>query len=356
MSDRKARLANVVSLRTGKLDSNAAVPDGEFPFFTCAQQTFRIDKAAFDTEAVLLGGNNAAGVFPLKYYDGQFNAYQRTYVIETLDPEVLSIRFLYYALQSALVHFQSASIGAATQYLTKGILDNFEITVPPVLQQRLIVDILSVYDDLIENNRQRIALLEQAARELYREWFVRLRFPGHEHTKIVDGVPEGWGKKVLGDIGQLKYGKALKAEDRIEGEYPVYGSSGIVGTHEEAHVPGPGIIVGRKGNVGRVYWSDGDFCAIDTVYFFEPSAVTLYIYYALQNVDFINTDVAVPGLNRNFAHSRKCLVPSGQLRDAFDDVAKPLHNQISLLRKENESLVRARDLLLPRLMSGEVAV
>ena len=193
-------------------------------------------------------------------------------------------------------------------------------------------------------------------RELYREWFVRLRFPGHEHTKIVDGVPEGWERTTLGNIGQLKYGKALKAENRIEGEYSVYGSSGIVGTHDEAHVRGPGIIVGRKGNVGSVYWSDGDFCAIDTVYFLEPSAVTLYFYYALQNVDFINTDVAVPGLNRNFAHSRKFLVPSDQVRDAFDDIAKPLHNQISLLQKENESLSRARDLLLPRLMSGELAV
>ena len=118
MSWPQVRLADITSIKTGKLDSNAAVEDGDYPFFTCSQQTFRIDEPAFDTKAVLLGGNNAAGVFPLKYYEGQFNAYQRTYVIESLNSDSLNIRFLYYSLRPALSHFQSVSIGAATQYLT----------------------------------------------------------------------------------------------------------------------------------------------------------------------------------------------------------------------------------------------
>ena len=219
-----------------------------------------------------------------------------------------------------------------------------------------IADILSAYDDLIENNRRRIALLEQAARELYREWFVRLRFPGHERTTITDGIPEGWERIALENIGQLRYGRALKAEDRIDGDYPVYGSGGVVGTHDKPHVMGPGIIVGRKGNVGSVYWSDTDFCAIDTVYYLEPAAVTLHLYYTLVNMDFINTDVAVPGLNRNLAHSRKFLLPSVGVQEAFNEVTEIEHKQIALLRKENDSLEYARDLLLPRLMSREVAV
>ena len=137
---------------------------------------------------MLLGGNNATGVYPLKYYHGEFNAYQRTYVIEALDRGVLNIRFLYYALSLALTHFQKASIGAATQYLTKSILDNFKIKLPSNDVQNRIVDILSAYDDLIENNHRRIQLLEESARLLYQEWFVHLRFPGHEHVKIVDGM------------------------------------------------------------------------------------------------------------------------------------------------------------------------
>ena len=192
MSWAQVRLADIVLMRTGKIDSNAAVENGKYPFFTCSQQTFRIDTPAFDTKAVLLGGNNATGVFPLKYYEGQFNAYQRTYVIESIDPNVLNIRFLYYSLRPALSYFQSASIGAATQYLTKKILDNFKINLPEITTQYRIASILSTYDDLIENNRRRIHLLEKAARLLYKEWFIHLRFPGHEHAKIKDGVPEGW--------------------------------------------------------------------------------------------------------------------------------------------------------------------
>ena len=203
------KLVDICSMRTGKLNSNAAVPNGVFPFFTCAQETYSINKAAFNTEAVLLGGNNANGVFPLKYYKGKFNAYQRTYIIETLDRNVLDTRYLFYALQPALSKFQSAAIGAVTQYLTKSILDNFKIGVPDINVQKRIVDLLSPYDDLIENNRRRIALLEEAARLLYREWFVHFHFPGHEHLKIIDGLPEGWVKKELGELAKINKGRNI---------------------------------------------------------------------------------------------------------------------------------------------------
>ena len=266
--------------------------------------------------------------------------------------------FVYYFFKNPQTFRMCQGIGgqAAQPNINLTVLKGFHLPLPDLRTQHAIVEVLSTYDDLIENYRRRIALLEEAARLLYREWFVRLRFPGHEHTKMADGVPEGWERTALGNIGQLYYGKALRADDRIDGDFPVFGSSGIVGTHHEPYLQGPGIIVGRKGNVGSVYWTDEDFWPIDTVYFLEPSAVTLYIYYTLQNVDFISTDVAVPGLNRNFARSRTVLMPSGQVRDAFDGVAEPLHKQISLLQKENESLSRARDLLLPRLMNGEISV
>ena len=283
---------------------------------------------------------------------------QRLGLITKLDETVLNKSFLYHLFNTRGVRAQisGSASGTKVRHTSPERICKVRVRIPDLGCQAQIAKTLSAYDDLIENNRQRIALLERAARELYREWFVRLRFPGHEDTKIVDGVPEEWERTALGNIGQLNYGKALKADDRIDGGFPVYGSSGIIGNHHESYVQGPGIIVGRKGNVGSVYWTDEDFWPIDTVYFFEPSAVTLYIYYTLQNVDFISTDAAVPGLNRNFARSRKVLMPSGQVRDAFDGVAAPLHKQISLLQKENASLSQAGDLLLPRLMSGEIAV
>jgi len=147
-----------------------------------------------------------------------------------------------------------------------------------------------------------------------------------------------------------------RTSDRVPGSVPVYGSSGIVGTHIKPLASGPAIIVGRKGNVGSVYWSENDFWPIDTVYFIESNKCTFYLYYALLHVQFINTDVAVPGLSREFAHSREILWPDAGVLRFFEEFVTPLHEQITTLRKTNASLVAARDLLLPRLMNGEVVV
>ncbi|MBI4515806.1 MAG: restriction endonuclease subunit S [Deltaproteobacteria bacterium] len=231
-----------------------------------------------------------------------------------------------------------------------------KVRCPDTNSQQRIADILAAYDDLIENNRRRMVLLEEAARQLYREWFVRFRFPGHEHTRIANGVPAGWERVPIGDRVTLNYGKALKAEDRSDGPCPVYGSSGIVGMHEKALVAAPVIVVGRKGNVGSVYWCPKDYWPIDTVYFIDSQTSNLWLYYALQQMHFISTDVAVPGLNRDFAYSRPLLVPEPRIVRDFLETAVPLHEQIAKLDEMNKKLRAARDLLLPRLMSGEIAV
>ena len=237
-----------------------------------------------------------------------------------------------------------------------GILKDFEIPLPHITVQERVVDILSSYDDLIENNHRRMALLEEAARQLYREWFGRLRFPGHEHTRITHGVPEGWEFKPIGEVATLNYGKALKEGNRLEGATPVYGSSGVVGNHSEALVSGPGIVVGRKGNVGSVFWSDIPFWPIDTVYFVSPEESSLFLFHCLRQVPFQSSDVAVPGLNRTYAHSLKILMPSRRLRVEFEETITPMFEQLTKLRTMNQKLRAARDLLLPRLMSGEIAV
>lgn len=273
------------------------------------------------------------------------------------DKSKADARFIKYLFDALLQkRYQRFTQGAAQDNLSQAKLLSLQFPVPDLNTQVMIADKLFAYDILIENNRRRIQLLEQAARLLYKEWFVHLRFPGHEHVKIKDGVPEGWERKPLGDVATLKYGKALKKDDRIPGAFPVYGSSGIVGTHEKPLVKGPGIIVGRKGNVGSVYWSEDDYHPIDTVYYIESSESSLCLYYALQNTSFINTDVAVPGLNRDFAHSCELLIPDARMKSYFEDVVAPMHRQIYGLLKYNETLAKARDLLLPRLMNGEIAV
>lgn len=283
---------------------------------------------------------------------------QRLGLIDSIDSSKLNKRFLYYLFNTKQVRSQisGSASGTKVHHTAPDRIYRVRVNLPEVHDQERIAATLSAYDDLIENNRRRIQLLEEAARLLYKEWFVRLRFPGHEHAKIVDGVPKGWQRRPLGEIGRLNYGKALKADDRVPGPFPVYGSSGPVGTHEKPLVEGPGIIVGRKGNVGSVYWSENDFFPIDTVYFINSGSASLFLYYALLHTAFISTDVAVPGLNREYAHSREILIPEFSLLDLFEESVKPCHSQILTLEKYNEALSKARDLLLPRLMNGEIAV
>ena len=164
-------LEGLVNFKTGKLNSNAAKPDGMFPFFTCSQETFRTDTWSFDGEYVLLAGNNAAGIYPLKYFNGKFDAYQRTYAINAIDENALVTRYVYYALRLQLELMKSISTGVATKFLTLSLLNRTQIPVPPLPTQRKIAAILSVYDDLIENNLRRIKILEEMAQNLYREWF-----------------------------------------------------------------------------------------------------------------------------------------------------------------------------------------
>lgn len=272
--------------------------------------------------------------------------------------DCLDHQFLFYSFlhMGRIGSFAPLFTGATIKHLPREKLAKVEIAFPQLDVQRRIANVLSAYDDLIENNRRRMALLEKSARLLYREWFVRLRFPGHEHTRITDGVPEGWERKTLGECITLNYGKALKAEIRVDGEYPVYGSSGIVGSHEKPLVKGPAIILGRKGNVGSVYWSSKSFYPIDTVYFVDAESSSLYLYYALKHMHFISTDVAVPGLNRDFAYSRLLLRPATTMLRAFLETVTPIHAQLDKLDGLSQKLRAARDLLLPRLMNGEISV
>ena len=245
---------------------------------------------------------------------------------------------------------------AAVPGFDRNVLHTLRIRAPGPKEQEALVSVLSTYDDLIENNRRRIALLEEAARLLYREWFVHFRFPGHEYVKIIDDLPEGWEHRTVGQIAEFNYGKALKQENRVKGVFPVYGSSGIVGYHQAALVEGPAIVVGRKGNVGSIYWSPISFWPIDTVYFIPKEYIDFWLYLALPSAGFQNTDAGVPSLNRDFAYSRNLTLPPTGLRRLFNEVVEPMLSHRTMLETYNQTLAQARDILLPRLMNGQIAV
>ena len=273
--------------------------------------------------------------------------------------ESVDHRFLYYFLQTHNVRKSMiASMTGATgrQRVNNEVFQGLEVEFPPLPIQRRIADILSAYDDLIENNQRQIKLLEEAATRLYKEWFVHLRFPGHETTPIVDGVPEGWKKGKTKEFIKLNYGKAMKAEERKGSAYPVYGSSGIVGYNADYLVEAPVIILGRKGNVGSVFLSFENAWPIDTVYFISSDISPFYVFFDLQTRSFVNSDSAVPGLNRAYVEAMEMICPTDTILDKFDDTIAGVYALREKLNKQVFFLRQARDKLLPKLMSGEIEV
>lgn len=160
------RLGSVVNFQTGKLNSNAAKHDGKFPFFTCSQETFWIDHYAFDTEALLLSGNNAQGIYSVKHFKGKFNAYQRTYVITLKDQASLPYAFLHQALTRDLKRLRTLSIGTSTKYLTMGVLQNLPIPKPKYDEANSIGEIFKVLEKKREQLTQKKLLLSDLFRTL----------------------------------------------------------------------------------------------------------------------------------------------------------------------------------------------
>jgi Type I restriction modification DNA specificity domain. len=186
-------------------------------------------------------------------------------------------------------------------------------------------------------------------------------FPDSFEDSELGEIPKGWEISSIGEVVEFAYGKALKASNRKPGNVPVFGSNGPVGLHNEVLVKDPGIVIGRKGNPGIVTWSSNDFFPIDTTFYVKQrgNITSLnYLFYALKDQDLQNlsADSAVPGLNRNLAYMNNILVPSEKVLSAFDTQIKPLFKKIDANDDESVTLASLRDVLLPKLISGDLRV
>ena len=311
------------------------------------------------------------------------------FVIDTafyLKPKVeIDTRWAYYELLTQDINGMDS--GSAIPSTSREDFYALPVQFPPLPEQRAIAHVLGMLDDKIELNRRMNETLEEMTRALFKSWFVdfdpvRAKMDGRwrpgeslpglpEHLydlfpdRLVDSelgpIPEGWEVKTLGEVTELAYGKTLKADQRMGGTVPVYGSNGQIGWHNERLVAGPGIVVGRKGNPGVVTWAHCDFYPIDTAFYVVPAdkSTSLYfLFFALtdQHLLSVSADSAVPGLNRNLAYMNTQLVPSEGIMEAFNSLAGVIFTRRFSLEEECISLAFQRDALLPRLVSGEVEV
>ena len=301
-----------------------------------------------------------------------------------LDESKCYPKFIYYQLRSEHIGrwLEKVSIGATMPSLNTGLLSGIEMVLPPIEIQKQIAGILSVYDDLIENNRKQIKLLEEAARRLYKEWFVDLRFPGHENTKIVDGVPEGWNWCKLEDAIQFDP-KVTLTKERMKQFIPMSALSTSSMVLDESQFTEttsnsgskfqngdtllaritPCLENGKTAYVSGLKSSEGAVGSTEYIVM-RAKTINAYMVYLLARTDdfrqsAINSMSGSDGRQRVKSDKLKMLDylhPTSELVEKFENVEEPIFEKIYRLSKQMQQAKQARDLLLPKLMSGEVEV
>ena len=291
-------------------------------------------------------------------------------------PEKINPRFLMYFLTSPYMQATMLSLagsGGTRKALTKGMIEKFRIPRPDIDIQENIVERLSKYDDLIENNRRRIALLEESARLLYREWFVHFRFPGHENVRVIDGVPQGWELQPLIQLAEIVMGQSPKSEfyNMAGTGLPFhqgvtnFGYRFVIHRNFSSIVPriaeSGDILISVRAPVGRLNLTldriviGRGLAAIRSRHNFQS-----FLFYALKKhfhaEDIIGTGTIYAAINKSELENQLLLRPAASSVYDFERQVGEIDRQIVCLTRQNELLVKARDQLLPRLMNGETMV
>lgn len=288
----------------------------------------------------------------------------------TVDPAKAVPKYIFYHLQKqeTIGWVEKHAVGATMLNLNTSILSNIPLEIPPLPVQQRIVDVLSAYDDLIENNQKQIKLLEEAAQRLYKEWFIDLRFPGHESTPIVAGIPEGWREETIENLVEYhdRCRKPLSSTERasFQGRYPYYGAAGILDHVKEYLFDGTYLLLGEDGTVISpdgfpiLQYVSGQFWVNNHAHVLTGKGIysTEFIYMLFKHtkVSDVVTGVAQPKISQARLNSKRVLIPCDELVTRYTRSTKESFDKILVLEEETNNLIEIRDRLLPKLMSGEI--
>ena len=310
---------------------------------------------------------------------------QRTVLLrpnkQKVDPSFLTYYLLAPKQQYGLT---GTANGATVAHVNMPTIRNLAIELPDIKVQRKLGGILSAYDDLIENNQKQIKLLEEAAQRLYKQWFIDLRYPGHETTKIVEGLPEGWKKERADSFFNITIGKT---PPRAEKQWFVEGGCGVswisisdMGTdsafifetaenltseaimrHNVKVVPPNTVLLSFKLTVGRVSITTSNMCTNEAIAHFvtEDNLLREYTYCYLKNFHYDelgSTSSISKAINSKIVKAMPFVMPSDDALKAFHKVMKPIFDQIFTKQKQIQNLSQSRDRLLPKLMNGELEI
>jgi type I restriction enzyme S subunit len=340
---RECKLGDVVVFNYGRSLPIKKRNNGNIPVYSSAGLIGWHDKALVDSKGLIIGRKGTIG----KVYKSEnpFFAIDTSYYILP-DNDSYDFDFLFFLLGS--IGLDELNEDSAVPGLNRNTAYSQLILFPSLSEQKAIASVLSSLDDKIDLLHQQNKTLEAMAETLFRQWFV-------EEAK------DDWEDGCLGDLVELVYGKGLKKENRTGIGYPVVGSNGIVDYHSEFLVEAPGIVIGRKGTLGQTFYFEENFYPIDTTYYVKSRNKNKHLYFEyflLKTINFseMNTDSAVPGLNRNIALGTELLLPPENIITFFNDSINPIFKKIIKNKSHIHTLEKLRDTLLPKLMNGEVRV
>ena len=386
------QLPELCNITTGKLDANAAVENGIYPYFTCGEEPAKINEYAFDCDAILIAGNNAQGNFHVSRYNGKFNAYQRTYVLTA--KENCNLDFVYYSLKLSLEQLRTRSQGSQTKFLTMPILN--AISINDALNQKKIADVLSCIDDKIALNNKTNTELENMAKTIYDYWFTQFDFPdnnGHPYKTsgghmvyneiLKREIPAEWEVGKLGFYLE-NFGDGIHGTPEYDdsGEYYFINGNNLgnklisftsdpsrINDEEYKKIQRPlnenTILLSINGTLGSISFYNGEKIAIGKSACFlniKEKEVKPFIYQILCSEKFQKYmyTVASGSTIKNFAPKQAAdfdipIPPKDLLEQFYNTTYSYLENQIKN-EKENEELIKLRDYLLPLLMNGQIEV
>jgi type I restriction enzyme S subunit len=271
------------------------------------------------------------------------------------------VEFLYYWFLYFKPKWKMLAKPTTQANLTVEIVKNIELLYPPLEERKYITEILSSMDSAIQKVDEIIAKTERLKKGLMQQLLTK--GIGHKEFKDTEigRIPKEWEVVKIGDILSLEYGKGLPEKERIQGKYPVIGSNGVIGYHNQALIKGPGIVVGRKGTIGAVSWIDQDFWPIDTTYYVKLKVTNVFLKWLFYELTYLNparfhlADV-VPGLKRELVYCLKIPLPLTSEQQKIAEILSTIDKKLELERKRKEKLERIKKGLMNLLLTGKIRI
>ena len=332
----KIKIGDITKIRTGKLDANAADENGQYPFFTCSKEPLKINTYSYDCECVLVAGN---GDLNVKYYNGKFDAYQRTYIIEDDSDGLLFMPYLYFFMESYIDELRKQSIGGVIKYIKLKNLTDALIELPSIEVQRKIVNIISKSKEIVRRKENEFELLDELVRARFVEMF----------GEIEDC--DRWESKIWNEVVTIKNGRDYKKVLVSDGGYPVVGTGGEIARASKYLCPENTIVVGRKGSINNPMLMKEKFWNVDTAFGVIPNSDYLHYQYfycfcKFYNFMKLNKATTLPSTTKADLLKIRINIPPLELQNQFASFVEEVDKSRSRIQKSLEASQELFDSLM----------